>query len=333
MVRPPSSSRRLVPPLSALVAFEAAARHGSFTRAADELALTQSAVSRRVNLLEEMLGIELFTRVRNTVTLTSVGEFYARRIQEQLSGLALATQEATLFHGRGGLLRLGMPPTFGARWLIPRIGEFLRVHRDINIAFCTCLPGNADFARDELDAVIDCGPVNAADLCSDKLLDERLVVAAHPDIAAQGLTPEKLKSMTLLSQALQPWGWSEWFAMQGAEMHPDQTVLSFSLFSMVIEAAIGKLGIALLPELHIENEIEKGQLVLPFPGAAVHTTDVSLAYPIARRTYPPLQIFRKWLLDECQKTAQMKQAPKRPRLRTVGGADGAPSQAAASGRL
>ena len=96
---------------SALVAFEElAARHRSLTRAADELSLAASDDRRRGNLLEEMLGLQLFHRVRNTVTLTAVGAFYADRVQDTLSGLAAATQEAALFLGRGGLLRLGLPP-------------------------------------------------------------------------------------------------------------------------------------------------------------------------------------------------------------------------------
>ena len=135
MHRLPPTSRRLVPPLSALVAFEAAARLGSFTRAADELSLTQSAISRRVIVLEELIGMRLFERVRNTVTLTPVGVFYAERIQSTLASLASATQEASLFLKRGGLLRLGMPPTFGTRWLIPRLGDFALHCPDVTVNF------------------------------------------------------------------------------------------------------------------------------------------------------------------------------------------------------
>ena len=295
-----SASRRLVPPLSALVAFEAAARHGSFTRAADELSLTQSAISRRVNFLEEMLGLQLFNRVRNTVTLTAVGVFYADRIQDALSGLAAATQEATLFLGRGGLLRLGLPPTFGTRWLIPRIGLFLQAHRDIEVVFSTCLPGEMDFGRDDLDAIIHAGKVDTAGIHFDKLLDERLVLVAHPEIAATLPSPDALRTRTLLVHALRPEAWETWFNEQGLRRDPKQTILSFSLFSMVVEAAVDKLGVALVPELLIEHELADGRLVTLFDGAAVHAKSLYLAYPVGKSGYPPIQIFRKWLLEQCR---------------------------------
>jgi LysR family glycine cleavage system transcriptional activator len=310
------ANRRLVPPLSALVAFEAAARHGSFTRAADELSLTQSAISRRVNVLEDMLGLQLFTRVRNTVTLTAVGAFYADRIQDALSGLAAATQEATLFLGRGGLLRLGLPPTFGTRWLIPRVGRFLEEHRDIEIVFTTCLPGETDFARADLDAIIHFGNADLPDVHFDKLLDDRLVVVAHPEIAAGLDTPNALRSLTLLVQALRPEAWSQWFSAHGLERDAEQTVLSFSLFSMVVQAAVDRLGVALVPELLVENELTQGKLVTVFNGAAIHTRSLYLAYPQSKSGYPPIQIFRKWLLEQCG-DGPLAQAGLRPQNRSA----------------
>jgi LysR family transcriptional regulator, glycine cleavage system transcriptional activator len=310
MQRRPSTSRRLVPPLSALVAFESAARHGSFTRAAQELSLTQSAISRRVNLLEEMLGLQLFQRVGNTVSLTAVGSFYAERIQDALSGLATATQEATLFLGRCSLLRLGLPPTFGTRWLIPRIGRFLQEHRDIEVVFSACLPGETDFSRNEMDAVIHAGGADVPGMHFDKLLDERLVVVAHPDIAAGIASAEGLRAVTLLVQALRPEAWAQWFGAQGLERDRNQTMLSFSLFSMVVEAAQDRLGVALVPELLVETELQSGRLVTLFEGAAVHTNSLYLAYPVEKGTYPPIQIFRKWLLAQCRAEAQAGLRPQ-----------------------
>jgi len=310
------ASRRLVPPLSALVAFEAAARHGSFTRAADELSLTQSAISRRVSLLEEMLGLQLFHRVRNTVTLTAVGTFYADRIQDALSGLAAATQEATLFLGRGGLLRLGLPPTFGTRWLIPRIGQFLQEHRDIEVVFSTCLPGETNFNRDDLDAIIHCGSADVPGANLDKLLDERLVVVASPDMAEALPTPTALGAVTLLAHALRPEAWQHWFDTLRVERDPRQPMLSFSLFSMVVAAAVDSLGVALVPELLVENELAQRRLVTLFDGAAVHTKSLYLAYPLSRASYPPIQIFRKWLLAQCTDDA-VCQAGLRPQNRSA----------------
>ncbi len=130
-------SRRLVPSLSALQAFEAAARHGSFTRAAEELDLTQGAVSRQVAMLEDALGVPLFERVRQRVNLTPAGAGYAVDVREALSRLAAATLSTMTARGAGGVLALAILPTFGTRWLIPRLPRFFARHPDVTINFAT----------------------------------------------------------------------------------------------------------------------------------------------------------------------------------------------------
>src|SRR5579875_613981 len=147
-------SRRALPPLAALVAFDAAARHLSFTRASEELSLTQSAISRQITMLEASLGVSLFDRIRQRVILTEAGRSYAERIRDVLARLSAATEEAIAFRGHGGILRLGVPPTFGTRWLIPRMGRFFERHPEVTVSFTTRLPGAIDFRREGLDAVI-----------------------------------------------------------------------------------------------------------------------------------------------------------------------------------
>src|SRR5262245_17535057 len=121
----PRRARRLTPPISALAAFEAVARRGSFTAAAEELALTQSAVSRQMSALEKLLGVALVEQDRRRqVLLTPSGAFYAEHVRQMLSGLAAATTETIALGGRGRVLRLGIPPAFGSRWLIPRMPSF-----------------------------------------------------------------------------------------------------------------------------------------------------------------------------------------------------------------
>lgn len=131
--------RSHIPPLSALMAFEAAARHASFSRAAEELNLTQGAVSRQIKLLEDRTGVKLFDRVRKRVTLTSAGSFYAAQVRETLARLASATVEAKAFGAQHSVLRLALPPTFGTRWLLPRLPRFVAKHGNLTIHFATRL--------------------------------------------------------------------------------------------------------------------------------------------------------------------------------------------------
>jgi LysR family transcriptional regulator, glycine cleavage system transcriptional activator len=148
-----SYSRRLLPPISELTAFDAAARTGSFTLAASELCLTQGAVSRQILLLENLLGIRLFERVRKRVVLTPAGAFYAERVREALAGLAAATAQTMASRGKGGILRLGLLPSFGTRWLIPRMPDFFERHHDVTVNFISQLPATFDLAQQTCDGI------------------------------------------------------------------------------------------------------------------------------------------------------------------------------------
>ena len=233
------------------------------------------------------------------MTLTPVGVFYAERIQSTLASLASATQEASLFLKRGGLLRLGMPPTFGTRWLIPRIGEFLEAHRDIEVVFATWLPDSDASSATDLDAVIHAGAGAPPFSRCDKLFDEQLVIVAHPKLAATILSYGDLKTRTLLVHALRPSAWADWFNEHGLDKKSAQPVLSFSLFSMVLSAVADQLGIALVPEQLVQRELAKGELVKLFPEAPLYMHSLYFAYPEAGDVHPPLQTFRRWLIEQC----------------------------------
>mgnify|MGYP003489410825 CR=1 FL=1 len=141
-----SYSRKLLPPLSALMAFDASARTGSFTLAANELFLTQGAVSRQILLLEGLLGIRLFERVRKRVVLTPAGAFYAERVRDALAALATATAQTMASRGKGGILRLGVLPAFGNRWLIGPCGSCSSrsMHASTRSSdTCTCSPSTS----------------------------------------------------------------------------------------------------------------------------------------------------------------------------------------------
>ncbi len=177
--------RLTVPSLSALAAFEAAARHGSFTRAAEELSLTQGAVSRQVAHLETVLGVALFQRARQRVALTPAGAAYAAEIRDGLSRLAAATVSTMAFRGAGGVLNLAILPTFGTRWLIPRLPRFTEAHPGITINFTTKLVP-FDFAREPLDAAIHFGDPVWPGARLHRLMGEEIVPVAAPGPTCSG---------------------------------------------------------------------------------------------------------------------------------------------------
>lgn len=296
VVRP----RRNLPPLSALTAFEAAARQLSFTRAGEELSLTQSAISRQIALLEDVLGVRLFERVRQRVVLTPAGRLYADQVRDALARLVAATQETIAFQGRGGILRLGVPPTFGSRWLVPRLGRFFNAHPEVTVNFTTRLPGIFDFRREHLDATIHVGaPVWPGALLHRLTRGEIIAVAAPKLMRALRIErPEDLRRATLLVHRSRPNAWAEWFAAQGLDGDYAQSTLEFEQFTMVFQAAIASLGVAVAPTFLVRPELTSGELVPLFAPIVQEDYGDFLAYPAEKKDYAPVAAFREWILEE-----------------------------------
>lgn len=294
-------SRRLIPPLGCLVAFEAAARLGSFTRAAAELNLTQGAVSRQVKDLEERLGLPLFERVRQRVHLTEAGRFYADALRDTLARFASATAQTIAFKGKGGTLDLAILPTIGTRWLIPRLPDFFRRHPEVTIRFSTRLRP-FDFEREGLDAAIHFGDAQWSGAVLHPLMGEVLVPVASPAlITAESLSaPADLRRATLLVQATRPAAWGEWFAAQGMAAPAGGQRLSFEQFAQVLQAAVAGLGVALAPQVLVADEIGRGELSVLFDAKVTSRQGYFFVYPEAKRHLPALIAFRDWLLEQAK---------------------------------
>lgn len=292
-------SRRLIPSTSGLIAFEAAARLGGFTPAAAELHQTQGAISRQVAQLEAQLGVALFTRVRQRVVLTPAGRFFAEQARDSLSRLANATARTIAFDGAGGTLDLAILPTFGARWLIPRMGGFFTRHRDVTINFSTRVRP-FDPRGEGIDAAIMTQAPALPGLTSHRFMGESLVPVASPAlIRDQALTtPTDLRRVPLLLQETRQDGWDRWFQAQGLDRAIGQPALVFEQFLLVIRAAVAGLGAALVPDFLIRDEIAAGELAV-LPGQAL-TSDggYHLVYASDRAGYGPLVAFRDWLIAE-----------------------------------
>lgn len=259
--------RRKIPSTQSLACFEAAARHESYTRAAQELALTQSAVSRQIGALEEFMGLALFRRTRHGVQLTAAGADYARQISRQLDAMERDTLDAMARQGSGGALQLAAVPTFATRWLIPRLPAFAQEHPDVTVHIETRTRPFL-FADSPFDAALYAGTAeqaaNWAGTRSTVLMHEDVVPVCSPALIApkRQLTPAAVARLPLLQQSTRPEGWRQWFDAQGVEAPRARSGPRYELFSMLAVAAAHGLGVALMPLLLIEAELARGELVV-----------------------------------------------------------------------
>lgn len=297
-----SQQRRLLPSTSMLLAFEAAARAGSFTEAAAELNLTQGAISRQVRALESQLGVELFARVRKSVRLTEAGRRYAEEIEKALQNIRLATLNA-MTDRRGGTLNLAILPTFGTRWLIPRFPAFLEANPDITVNFATKL-SPFDFKKEDLHAAIHYGQTDWPDTESTFLMREETVPVCAPRLLDERSLrrAEDLLSMPLLQLQTRPSAWREWFNAGGLAA-PASGGMMFEEISTIAQATVAGLGVSLLPRFLIEAELSNGDLAVVLEMPLKSTFGYYLVTPIGRADYAPVVAFRKWLLKTIGRSA------------------------------
>ena len=304
--------RRKIPSLQALACFDAAARHQSYTRAAQELALTQSAISRQIGALEDFLGLALFRRARHGVLLTEAGRQYARQIAPRLQALERDTLEAMAGHGTGasgGPVTLAAVPTLAARWLIPRLPGFAAQHPDVVVHIETRTRPFM-FADSQIDAALYAGtPTQMAQWAGTtalQLMPETVVPVCAPALLA-GQAPlhaAALATRPLLQQSTRPEAWRQWFAAAGLEdIAASPAALAgarYEQFSMTAAAAACGMGVALVPSLLIEAELARGELVianpLPVPGERYYYW----VQPLGVTERVPAQALLNWLLGVAQ---------------------------------
>lgn len=293
--------RRKIPSTGALTAFEAAARHQSYTKAADELAVTQSAVCRQIAGLEDFLGVRLFRRSRRGVALTEAGLAYSRSIATRLDEVERDTLALMARGAEGGTLELGVVPTFGTKWLLPRLPSFMQRHPGVQVHL-TSRTRPFLFDGSGLDAAIHAGEARWPGTEGVFLMHEQLIAVCSPRLIAPKATIAKgdWKRQTLLQQSTRPYGWRQWFASMGIEVEGDLAGPRMELFSMLIEAAIHGMGVALVPPFLVEDELRRGLLV----NAARHTlqSDLSyhLIYPEGKAENAALAAFRDWITEQAQ---------------------------------
>ena len=290
---------RSLPATGALQAFESAAFHRSITAAAKELHRTQSAVSRQIQSLEQHLGTALFERRRQRIHLTPAGERYLEHVRAAFDRLEAAELELRAHQGGGGVLRLGILPTYGTRWLIPRFPSFAQQHPTVQVQFTTRI-NVFDFATEDLDAAIVYGEGHLPGAITDALMEEEVMVVCSEQYRTERelRTPPDLARAVLLQVTSRPHAFDDWLRAMRVDGVDGDRGPRFEHHQMALEAAIAGLGVAVLPAFVVSGELARGTVVEAFDATRVRTGKAYwLAYPERRATLPALRAFRRWLLD------------------------------------
>lgn len=293
---------RKLPNLAALRAFEAAARHGNFSRAAEEIHVTHGAISHQVRALEEELGVALFARHGKRISITPEGERFATILRKALTDIAAAAA-ALQADGKQKRLTVTSLPSFAARWLSPRLGRFIEQHPDMEVMLQSSNQ-LTDFVRESVDIGIRFGRGNYPGLAVEKLTDDYFYPVVSPRFNRGKLprTPDKLGQHPLLRCELEPW--TPWFRAAGLDFLEPTGGLVFQDSSMLVRAAVEGHGIALARHALAVSDIESGELVRLFDVAIRCPQSYYLVCPSEALQKPQVQAFRKWILDEVAKLAQ-----------------------------
>ncbi len=290
---------RRLPNLAALRAFEAAARHQNFSRAAEEIHVTHGAISHQVRALEEELGVALFTRRGKRIAITAEGERFAAILREALGDIAAAA-DALRADAKQTRLTITALPSFAGRWLSPRLGRFIEQHPDLEVMLQSS-NHLTDFVRESVDVGIRFGRGNYPGLTVEKLMDDCYYPMASPRFNGGKLprTPQKLVRSTLLRCEGEPW--LPWFRAAGLDWPEPTGGLVFQDSSMLVRAAAEGHGIALARHVIALTELASGELVRLFDTAIPCMHAYFFACPPEALQKPQVRAFREWLFDEVRK--------------------------------
>lgn len=297
--------RRKIPNTTALVAFEAAARHENLSVASEELCLTESAVSRQITALEEYLGVKLFNRIRNRLSLSHAGRVYLGQVSATLEQLERHTLSLMTHQGFGGLLELGVLPTFALKWLIPRLTSFYALHPEIVVNMRE-KPEPFLFRNSNFDAAVHFDYPAWAGVIKVELFGEELIPVLSPRHydAASIRDPADLRDVPLLHKAIvRADAWKRWFALVGCDDSNPFRGAQYELYSMLIEAARAGLGAALVPRFYVADELAAGSLIAPFASGLKNEKRFCIVYPDFKQDFRPLVLFLEWITDEARRFA------------------------------
>jgi len=299
--------RARLPPLNALKAFEAAARHESFTRAAEELCVTQGAVSHQVKALEAELAVKLFNRERQRLIITEAGRDYLTVVRDALDRIAVGT-ERLLQRQSAGVLTVSTSPDFAAKWLVHRLGHFAEAHSGIDLRVSATLH-HVDFAREEVDLAVRHGDGNWPGLETVRLSPEQLFAVCSPKLLTgrrRLMKPSDILKYPLIHMDSRA-DWAKWLQAAGLEEAAVIHGPVLNRASMVIDAAINGQGIALARTTLSAWDLINGRLVRPFPETLRLSKTYWIICPKATAALPKIATFRDWLLAEASQDVRSLQ--------------------------
>ncbi|WP_377844021.1 transcriptional regulator GcvA [Bosea sp. UC22_33] len=288
---------RRLPPLNALKAFEAAARHLSIKLAAEELCVTPGAVSQMIRVLEENLGVKLFERVTRGIFLTDAGRDYLPSIRNAFRQIAGASERIAA-QLDSGLLTVSTTPFFASAWLVPRLSSFRTAQPSIDLQIVT---SNAlvDFSRSDTDVAIRHGMGRYPGLRSDRVVTVEMIAVATPDLIDRAGRPNRPSDLVRWPQVhdAERKGWSLWFDKHGVAERTTARGLSFDDSGLLLKAVLAGQGAGLLPAALLEDELRDERLIQLFPPARMEEFAYYLVCPDNRQQQPKIAAFRDWILN------------------------------------
>jgi len=304
---------RRLPALNALKAFEAAARHESFTRAAEELFVTQGAVSHQVKALEEELGLKLFNRERQRLVITEAGREYLTVIRDALDRIAVGT-ERLVQRQSSGALTISTSPDFAAKWLVYRLGRFAEAHPDITLRVSADMH-HVDFAREDVDLAVRHGEGDWPGLHAARLASEQLFPVCSPKLLGSRRGLRKATDVTkfpILHLGAHK-DWARWLAAAGVTGVDLSQGLVLNRAAMLIDAAVDGQGIVLARTTLSAWDILNGRLVRPFATSLRLSKSYWIVCPQATATLPKIRKARDWMLAEAADDARRLKAAQASR--------------------
>jgi LysR family glycine cleavage system transcriptional activator len=287
---------RRLPPLNALRAFEAAARHESFSQAAGELSVTHGAVSKQIAILEDRLDVKLFRRNPTGVTLTEAGSAYQAEVGAALDRIAAATSRLAL-RKFPDALDISAPPTFTIQWLVPRFSRFQINHPALETRLSTRREGVSAALR-SADVVIRRGPETWRGVHSRLFLQEMITPVCHPRLATHIKSPADLQQHVWLYAEARPADWNSWLAVAGMQGLTPQRLLRFDHSALALEAAADGMGVAMGPLSMVSGELQAKRLRMVFPQLIASTPGYYAICRKGRETDPKVRQFYEWLTSE-----------------------------------
>jgi LysR family glycine cleavage system transcriptional activator len=296
-----------LPPLNALCAFEATARHLSFTRAAKELGVTQTAVSHQIKSLEGTLGVVLFHRLPRHLTLTRAGQGWISELTPVFARLRSTNERLRRLPSERPVVSITTLPSFGARWLVPRLGGFLTAHPDLDVRI-SATQALTDFAVEPIDVGIRCGTGHYPGLYREKLADDAWLAVAAPSFLAKVRlrAPPDLAGQTLLYDDHLD-AWTRWFAAQSLSCPTRCRYTQLTDSGMLVEAALRGQGIALARWSLAGDDLKSGKLVRVFPKVAPLPAGFAYYLVGPRENFKRREVlaFRTWIRAEAQELRVM----------------------------